>query len=134
MSNETAYIVFRDPELDKMLNSTTSTVGKYIDLLGKLVVMAAKVQVGTRTGALKASIHSRVDKGLRGPEARIGSDLSYALLHHEGTKPHLILPKKPGGVLRFSSGGRIIYTRKVMHPGTRPNRYLTDNLRIVQWH
>ena len=133
MAGETV-LVFREPEIERLLHSTSGTVGRHIDLLGKLVVIAAKGQVGTRTGALKASIHSRVDRGLHGPEAKIGSALKYALLHHQGTKPHLILPKRPGGMLRFSSGGRMIYTRKVMHPGTRPNHYLTDSLHVVKWH
>lgn len=127
-------IIFREPELEYMLKSPVGMVGKHIDMLGKFVMAAAKLQVGVRTGALKMSIHSRIGMGIRGPEARIGSSLSYALMHHEGTKPHLILPKHAHGTLRFSGGGRIIYTRKVMHPGTRPNHYLTDSLHVIQWH
>lgn len=127
-------IVFRDPELDYLLKSTSGMVGKHIDRLGKLVEAAAKIQVGMKTGALKMSIHTRMSTGTRGPEVRIGSDLSYALLHHQGTKPHLIMPKRAGGMLRFSAGGRIIYTRKVMHPGTRPNHYLTDSLNVLKFN
>ena len=35
-------------------------------------------------------------------------------------------------VLRFSSRGRIVYTRVVRHPGTKPNKYLADNLYLIR--
>jgi hypothetical protein len=43
---------------------------------------------------------------------------SYARYINDGTKPHTILPKTPGGLLRFVIGGRVVFARKVRHPGT----------------
>ena len=37
-----------------------------------------------------------------------------------GTKPHMILPKEEGGVLRFEVDGEVIYAKSVAHPGTKP--------------
>lgn len=39
-----------------------------------------------------------------------------------GTKPHVILPKKPGGVLAFywEKIGEFVFLKKVNHPGTKP--------------
>ena len=31
----------------------------------------------------------------------------------------------------FASKGNVIYTTSVNHPGTKPNRYLTDNLYLA---
>ena len=92
--------------------------------------MLARAQVGVRTGALRASIHMRHMRDTRGQYVKIGSPLNYALIHHEGSKPHLIKPNK-AHVLRYVSKGRVMYAHAVMHPGTKPNRYLTDNLRAV---
>jgi hypothetical protein len=67
----------------------------------------------------------------RGQYIRIGSSLPYAKDVHEGTKPRLIVPTKRK-TLRFFSKGVIFHTQMVKHPGTKPNRYLTDNLKLVK--
>jgi len=126
-----ATVVFRKAELDFMLNSPEGDVGKYLAKKGRLIMAAAKAQVGVRTGALRSSIHMRHLRDSRGQYVKIGSNLDYALLHHQGTKPHVIRPDR-AKVLRFVRGSRIIYTTSVMHPGTKANRYLSDNLKLVK--
>ncbi len=37
----------------------------------------------------------------------------------EGTRPHPIVPRN-ATVLRFPAGGRVVYTKRVNHPGTKP--------------
>jgi hypothetical protein len=124
-----AIVRLRTAELDFFLNEPQGAVGRWLHRRGRLIVMAAKSRVGKRSGALMASIHMRHYR--RGPtqELKIGSQLNYALVHHEGSKPHQIIGK--GKHLRFSSGGRIVYARQVSHPGTRANHYLTDSLRLI---
>ncbi len=48
-----------------------------------------------------------------------------------GTRPHRIVPRRPGGVLRFTVNGQVVYARYVNHPGTRPNSFLRDALRAA---
>lgn len=48
-----------------------------------------------------------------------------------GTRPHMIFPRRPGGVLRFTVGGRVVYARFVNHPGTRPDTFMQDALRFA---
>ena len=125
-------VVFNKPAMDEMLKSPSGMVGRYIAERARRIVIAAKMQAGVKTGRLKNSIHMRhMRGGPAGQYVMVGSNLHYALLHHEGTKPHLIVPNR-STVLRFSSGGRVIYTHAVRHPGTRPNRYLTDNLYLIK--
>jgi len=126
-----ATVVFRRAELDFLLNSPEGDVGKYLAKKSRLITAAAKAQVGVRTGALRSSIHMRHLRDSRGQYVKIGSNLDYALLHHQGTKPHVIRPDR-AKVLRFVRGSRIIYTTSVMHPGTKANRYLSDNLKLVK--
>lgn len=126
-----AVVNIRKAELDFLLNNPSGSVGRYLARKGRMVAVAARAQVGVRTGALRASIHMRHLRDSRGQFVRIGSALNYALMHHEGTKPHLITPNR-AQVLRFVKGSRVVYAHAVMHPGTKPNKFLTDNLRLVR--
>jgi hypothetical protein len=124
-------IVWRKPALDTLLNNPSGTVGRHLKKKGSRITAAARGQVGVRTGALRNSIHMRHFRDPRGQYIKVGSSLSYARMHHDGTKPHLILPTK-GKNLRFFSKGFMVFTQMVRHPGTKPNRYLTDNLKLVK--
>jgi hypothetical protein len=124
-------IIFRKAELDFLLNSPSGTVGRYLARKGSIIKAAAKRQVGVRTGALRRSISTRHRRNSRGQFVLVGSSLDYALAHHQGTKPHIITPNR-SQVLRFVRGSTVIYATSVRHPGTRPNRYLTNNLKLVK--
>jgi len=126
-----AVFVPRRAEMDFLLKNPAGPVGRYLARKGRLVLAAAKSQVGVRSGALRASLHMRHLRDSRGQFVRIGSPLDYALAHHEGTRPHLITPNR-AQVLRFTKGTTVVYAHSVMHPGTKPNRYLTNNLRLVR--
>lgn len=119
------------PALDHMLNSKTGEVGIWLKNRGMLMMMAAKAQVGVQSGELRDSIHMRQTRDPFGQRMEIGSKLNYALMHHEGTKPHVITPND-ANILRFSAGGRVVYTHKVNHPGTRPNKFLSDQLYMIR--
>jgi len=124
-------VVFREPRLDRYLNSPSGEVGRYMFRRGNIVVAAAKRQVGVKTGALRASIHMRHSRDTRGQFVRIGSPLPYARAHHEGSRPHIIRPNSQQ-VLRFVSRGQVIFAHAVRHPGTKANKYLTDNIRLMR--
>lgn len=119
------------PGMDQLLRSQTGAVGKDLRKRGLRVQAGAKAQVGVRTGALRASIHMRHYNDTRGQYVKIGSNLNYARAHHEGTRPHLIKPNR-NQVLRFQTRGQVVFAHVVKHPGTKPNRYLTDNLKLAR--
>jgi hypothetical protein len=124
-------VVIRKAELNFLLDSPSGDVGRYLARKSSMVKVAAMAQVGVRTGALRASIHMRHLRDTRGQFVRIGSPLNYALAHHEGTKPHRITPNR-AQVLRFVRGSTVVYAHSVMHPGTKPNKFLTDNLSLIR--
>lgn len=126
----TVRLKFFDGPMDRLLNQPNGPVGKHLAKKGRLIEMAAKRQVGRKTGALRASIHMRHLRDIRGQYVKIGSSLPYALMHHEGTKPHRIAATG-GGKLVFMTRGQLVFAHSVMHPGTKANRYLSDNLRLV---
>lgn len=117
--------------LDKLLNSPSGDVGRYLAKVGEKIEAAAKRQVGVDTGALRASIHTRHTRHARGQQLKIGSELKHAYVHHEGTKPHMIY-QDPTKMMRFVRKGQITYAHSVFHPGTKANRYLSDNLKLVR--
>ena len=121
-------VVIYDAALDKELRSSSGIVWKYMEKRGKLALEAAKKQVGVKTGALRMSIHMKHLANSTGQYVWIGSNKNYAYIHHQGSKPHLITPSR-ATTLRFTSGGRVVYARSVLHPGTKPNRYLSSQMK-----
>lgn len=115
--------------LHKELDTSAGELWKWLHKRGEKAVLGAKRSVGVQTGALKRSIHMKHLGNATGQYLWIGSQRSHALVHHEGSKPHLITPNPPNQVLKFNRGSRVVFARQVMHPGTKPNRYLSSQLR-----
>lgn len=56
-----------------------------------------------------------------------------AMWHHEGTEPHVIRPvSKPKLVFYWPKVGKVVAFTEVHHPGTKPNRFLVDALRVLR--
>lgn len=122
-------LVLYKPIINFELRSNFGTVGQYMHKVANRVAQRARRQVGVDTGRLRASIKFKHIRRAGEAAVKIGAYTPYARMHHEGTKPHIITPNKPGGQLVFARGSRIIRTNIVRHPGTKPNRYLTDQIR-----
>lgn len=95
---------------------------------GRQVRRRARQLVGVETGALRQSITMEELDTLTTPAVSVGSKLPYALLHHDGTPPHVILPNSRR-LLRFKVAGKIVYAERVQHPGTKANPFLAQALR-----
>jgi hypothetical protein len=123
-----------DRALHKELNTRAGGLWKWLEVKGDIATANAKSQVGNKTGKLRRSIKMvhRGDKS--GQTLHIGSTVKYAYMHHEGTRPHLIVPKDLDGRLVFFSRNqrRVVVVKSVKHPGTKPNRYLSDQLRLFR--
>lgn len=86
-----------------------------------------------RPGTLRDSIVKRIAN--RGGEisVEVGSDDEIALWHHEGTRPHQITPRRaPRLVFYWAKVGSVVSFPRVSHPGTQPNRFLTDAVRALR--
>jgi hypothetical protein len=124
--------------LDRVLNNPKGELGVELYKRAKRMARHAKNQApigsGPTAGRLKRSIKVyRHERYTKGQTIRIGTSVSYAPYVHEGTRPHLILPKNPAGALKFvpKGGTMVIVTKRVKHPGSRPNRFLTDNVKYI---
>jgi hypothetical protein len=128
---QVSKVIIYKPQLLKELNTPSGGLWKALERRGDYAVKKAKGEVGVKTGNLRASIHKRHTGNFTGQYLWIGSTVKYAYMHHEGTRPHVIAPKTPTKLLRFSSKGRLVITPgPVMHPGTKPNPYLSNQLRL----
>jgi hypothetical protein len=146
-----ATFVVDGAEVEKLLRSKQGPVGRYLSVRTSIVQDAAKAQILARTPG-RGKLASRVTKRWIEEGSDLGVSvgvwtLKYAAWVHDGNAPpgSYILPKKPGGVLVWmkdpaaarprgkaawraaSQAGLVIVARRVK--ASRPNRYLTDNLR-----
>lgn len=92
-----------------------------------------RTKINYSKGALKASIVGRSGRWAGNEvEGTVTALMPYSLFVHEGTRPHVIVPKR-ATVLKFFwvKRGRTVYVQKVIHPGTRPIPFLAENLRAA---
>jgi hypothetical protein len=142
------FRVVVDPaKLAEVLRSPQGPVMRRMIQDGELVKREAQRLVGVyrppdaysaanrrrRPGTLRDSITKRVVATGRGPVVEVGSDDKIALLHHEGTVPHVIRARRrPYLVFFWRRVGHVVRMRQVNHPGTQPNRFLTNALRVLR--
>lgn len=111
---------------------------------GELVKLEAQRLVGVyqpppagptrarRPGTLRDSIVKRFHTTGDGVVVEVGSEDPIALIHHEGTEPHTITARNAPMLVFWSErAGAVISVRQVQHPGTQPNRFLTEALAVL---
>lgn len=86
------------------------------------------------TGALLTSIRTTTQVWTRKVKARTGSNRPYAMVVHQGAKPHPIAPRNRTGMKFFwpagvgtpplAVGRMVCFKGVVYHPGTKSNKYL----------
>jgi hypothetical protein len=144
--------------INRVLNMPEGMVGREVLKRAFKVRDAAKAQILARNSKYSAEsknpgrlfrsirVYGHTRKGVTGQELYIGSAVTYAIFVHNGTKPHVIMPKDPKGVLIFPSrgasttmragrssskyGGSVIIAKRVVHPGYKGNHFLTDNIKL----
>ena len=128
------HVKIYDKVLHRELNTRSGELWGWFHKKGELAVIKAKAQAGYKTGQLRRSIRMQHTGSHVGQELKIGSTVKHAYMHHEGTRPHKIVPKDIDGRLVFfgKNQRKIIAVREVNHPGTKPNRYLSDQLRVFR--
>lgn len=98
-------------------------------VVGPRAVNRAKILCPVDTGRLRASIQGDLRRTwtLR-PQFTVFTNVDYAPMVHDGTRPHVIRPVR-ARVLRFTVGGRVVYAKVVHHPGTRARPFLDRAVR-----
>lgn len=129
----------------QLTRSPTGAVGRDLFRRAKLVEEAARQQIplghvagGPRTRRianrnLRDTVRTRIAyTEWQPPVAFVGSDHPIALIHHEGSRPHVILPRKAKALAFVPRGAnRVVFAKRVNHPGSRANPYLVQNLHLA---
>lgn len=147
MSTFGNYVVFDPAALADLLRGDDGPVARDLIAKGELVKNEARRRVGVyvppdsysaanrgrKPGQLRDSIVKRLANENGELACLVGSDDPIALIHHEGTTPHIIRPRSaPMLVFYWPKVGGVVRLLQVNHPGTRPNRYLTDALSVLR--
>lgn len=81
----------------------------------------------TRTGLAERSIRTAEARKGQTLFGTVYTALDYGVYLHEGTRPHVIEPRRKKA-LRWTDGGRFVFARRVKHPGTKADPYIYDAL------
>lgn len=131
-------IDFDEAAINRYLTDVNGPVGVFMERVALLVEAEAKRLApvrkggpGTPGGRLRASITHEVVLSGGVPVARVGSNVEYLLPVHEGSRPHIIVPKNKRA-LKFQKNNKTIFAKRVNHPGNKPNPFLRDALKAVK--
>lgn len=88
--------------------------------------------VNERTGKLLDSLQPEMEFNTAGwpISGSVQATAPYALMVHDGTRPHVI-SARAGRVLAFPMNGGMMYRQSVNHPGTSAKPYLARALEEV---
>ncbi|MGW2964026.1 hypothetical protein ACWDGI_36960 [Streptomyces sp. NPDC001220] len=89
----------------------------------------ARIAAPEAPGSMGEFISTDIQEGPRGLQGVIICDHPKERPVLDGTRPHLIRPRRRN-FLRFEVGGDVVFTKLVRHPGTRPNNFLAEALRL----
>jgi len=115
-----------DHDLDMVLRAFWELVHRSLGLAHESIREAARraeelirKRAPRRSGKLAQSVGSTVE----GDRALVGVGVDYAPFLEWGTRPHEIRPRR-ARALRFYAGGRLVFARRVLHPGIRPRLFV----------
>lgn len=118
------------PEMTR--NTTATALGKSARAVQEYA--RAKHRFISRSGALERSVDYTVNA--EAMEAQVYLDQSvafYGLFIHDGTgtwgpdgEPYPIVPKAKAWLRFVGKDGKVYFSKKVMHPGIRPDKFLYD--------
>lgn len=88
--------------------------------------------IRTAPGSMGSTIRAQIRSGPGGDfQGVIRVSHPAAIYVVNGTRAHQIRPRRPGGVLRFTVNGQVVFARLVNHPGNKPNDFLRQALRAA---
>lgn len=96
-----------------------------LDRFAGRVVPNARSRVNVRSGELRDSIGHTPARAV-GTQARteVFARAKHAIYVELGSRPHEIRPRR-AKALRFTIGTRVVFAKRVWHPGTAPTRFLS---------
>jgi HK97 gp10 family phage protein len=134
-----ARVRITEGELAAAISGPRGLATAYVRRITRQIENRARLYAPVNTGNLRGSITSAVTTRGLTVSGTVGSPLEYAVYVHEGTRPHEIRARTPGGTLTWKAGpgsgenrpGPRMYARRTFHPGTRPQPFLRKAMEDV---
>jgi hypothetical protein len=124
MARVSARVELNEPEF----NAQTLAIGhRSMRRLLRRIATQARQDVPVKTGNLGRSVGEGPIRttGPRTVSGSVHATADYALYVHEGTRAHVIRPRR-AQALRFQVGGRTVFAKLVRHPGTKARPFLRN--------
>lgn len=112
--------------LHSALTGTTSAAFKMVESAGRNITNQAKLRAPVDKGVLRNS-HVQRATTITGWTVEGGVDVTanYAAAVHEGSKPHMIRPRRAKFLSWNGPAGRV-FAREVHHPGAQARPWLRN--------
>ncbi|RLI09368.1 hypothetical protein DRO32_00780, partial [Candidatus Bathyarchaeota archaeon] len=110
-----------------LVRGISDLAGSLVEELASKAEELVRERAPRRSGALARSVGSEV----RGSRALVGVRARYAPFLEWGTRPHEIRPRS-ARALRFPMGGRLVFARRVLHPGIKPRFFVLSALEALR--
>lgn len=118
--------------MDKVLSSPSGPVFKMVKKWQATTLAVANRVTPADTGRLRgANEPTPIVVAGQKVIAGVENPTEYAMFVHEGTKPHVILPKNAKVLTWKPRGGAQVFARKVNHPGTKAQPWLARSAELV---
>lgn len=123
-------VILHHAEIARM-KSWNGEIGRSITRLANDVVFWQRIFASKVTGQMAGQMHWTRKVYVTGIGFLAGSSAPYTLYPDQGTRPHKIFPRRPGGLLRFywAKIGMFVEMPKVNHPGSQAQRFLERGMR-----
>lgn len=123
-------VVLHHAEIARM-KSWNGEIGRSVTRLANDVVFWQRVYAPKNTGRMAGAMHWMRRRYVTGIGFLAGSSAPYTLYPDQGTRPHRIFPRRPGGLLVFywAKVGMWVDMTMVNHPGSRGQYFLERGMR-----
>ena len=114
--------------LAKFPRQTIKNVGFNLKVAARDITDEARAthRYNTKNGVLEKATQWEVNTAKLIAAVGLNTKLApYALSIHDGSKAHVIQARKKKA-LRFIKNGKIRFAKKIMHPGTEPDRFINQ--------
>ncbi len=122
------------PDLQNLINRSGELAPKATKLGLRRITREGSKQIKGKIRSLGLVKSGALEKSVRGSttntKSTIGTKLWYAHFLEDGTKPHIIKPKKRGRNRFLIINGH--YVKKVRHPGVKAYHYAEDTFKEME--
>lgn len=112
-----------DKQVRRMLRAAMTNVARYWR-------MAVWGRTPKRTGRLAKGIREKVRVRGHTVVGILDSEAPYTMFVENDTRPHVIRPRR-ARALRFLVGNRVVFARRVRHPGTKGKHMFREGAKEV---